>query len=78
VLYERYENPYRLLVKEFMLVQACKPELNRTTHSVSLIVFSDGFTTDMLSDLNDQINIIRFLLSVYRLTAFICLEIISS
>ena len=48
----RDENPYRLLVKESLIIQAFKPELNRTTHSVPLIVFPDGLTTDMLPDPN--------------------------
>jgi hypothetical protein len=30
----RDENPYRLLIKESLLIQAYKPALNRTTHSV--------------------------------------------
>ncbi|CAF4940111.1 unnamed protein product, partial [Rotaria socialis] len=33
---------YRLLIKESLLIKAYEPELNRTTHSVPLIVFSDG------------------------------------
>jgi hypothetical protein len=48
----RDENSYRLLVKESLVIQAYKPELNRTTHSVPLIVFPDGLTTDMLPDPN--------------------------
>ena len=48
----RDENPYRLLVKESLVIQAYKPELNRTTHSVPLIVFPDGLTKDMLPDPN--------------------------
>jgi hypothetical protein len=48
----RDENSCRLLVKESSLIQAYKPELNRTTYSVPLIVFPDGLTTDMLPDPN--------------------------
>jgi hypothetical protein len=48
----RDENTYRLLVKESLVIQAYKPELNRTTHSVPLIVFPDVLTTDMLPDPN--------------------------
>jgi hypothetical protein len=48
----RDENSYRLLVKESLVIQAYKPELNRTTHSVPLIVFPDGLTKDMLPDPN--------------------------
>jgi hypothetical protein len=48
----RDENSCRLLVKESLVIQAYKPELNRTTHSVPLIVFPDGLTADMLSDPN--------------------------
>jgi hypothetical protein len=48
----RDENSYRLLVKESLVIQAYKPELNCTTHSVPLIVVLDGLTTDMLSDPN--------------------------
>ena len=45
-------NPHRLLIKESLLIQAYKPELNRTTHSVPLIVFSDGIPRDQLPDPN--------------------------
>ncbi|CAF1663857.1 unnamed protein product [Adineta ricciae] len=48
----RDDNPYRLLIKESLLIQAFKPELNRTTHSVPLIVFPDGLPRDMLPDPN--------------------------
>jgi hypothetical protein len=48
----RDENRYRLLIKESLLIHAYKPALNRTTHSVPLIVFSDGLTTDLLPDPN--------------------------
>ena len=48
----RDDNPYRLLIKESLLIQAFKPELNRTTHSVPLIVYPDGLPRDMLPDPN--------------------------
>jgi hypothetical protein len=48
----RDENPYRLLIKESSLIQAYKPELKRTTHSVPWIVFSDGLAVDSHSDPN--------------------------
>jgi hypothetical protein len=37
----RDENPYRLRIKESLLIQAYKLELNRTTHSLALIMFFD-------------------------------------
>ena len=70
----RDENSCRLLVKESLVIQAYKPELNRTTHSVPLIVFPDGLTTDMLPDPNSWTNVFSpFSLSPFsRLTAPIC------
>ena len=47
-------NPYRLLIKESLLIQAFQPELNRTTNSVPLIVFPDGLPRQMLPDPNGQ------------------------
>ena len=38
----RDKNPYWLLIKESLLIQAFQPELNHTTHSVPLIVFPNG------------------------------------
>ncbi|CAF1132794.1 unnamed protein product, partial [Didymodactylos carnosus] len=38
----RDRNPYCLLLKESLVIQAYKPELNCTTHSVPLIVFPEG------------------------------------
>jgi hypothetical protein len=35
----RDENPYRLLIKESLLIHAYKPQLNRTTHSIPLVCF---------------------------------------
>jgi hypothetical protein len=49
----RDENLYRLLINESLLIEVYKPELNRTTHSVPIIMFSDGLTTDLLPDPND-------------------------
>lgn len=45
-------NPYRLLIKESLLIQAFQPELNRTTHSIPMIVFPDGLPRQMLPDPN--------------------------
>ncbi|CAM4845497.1 unnamed protein product [Rotaria magnacalcarata] len=41
---------YRRLVKESLLIQAHQPELNKTTHSIPLIVFPDGFSKTYLPD----------------------------
>ncbi|CAF1153344.1 unnamed protein product [Adineta ricciae] len=48
----RDDNPYQLLIKESLLIQAFKSELNRTTHLVPLIVFPDGLPRDLLPDPN--------------------------
>jgi hypothetical protein len=69
----RYENLYRLLIKESLLIQAYKPELNRTTHSVPWIVFSDGKTTDFLPD----INIWKCVLSPFLTPSIRCLLCVS-
>ncbi|CAF4449483.1 unnamed protein product, partial [Rotaria magnacalcarata] len=37
-------HPYRLLIKESLLITAYKPELNKTTHSVPLVIFPDGLS----------------------------------
>jgi len=39
---------YRLLIKESLLIKAYEPELNKTTHSVPLIVFPDGLPRALL------------------------------
>ncbi|CAF3650342.1 unnamed protein product, partial [Rotaria socialis] len=39
---------YRLLIKESLLIKAYEPQLNRTTHSVPLIVFPDGLQKELL------------------------------
>ena len=41
-----------LLIKESLLIQAFQPELNKTTHSVPLIVFPDGLPKKYLPDPN--------------------------
>ncbi|CAF1614136.1 unnamed protein product [Rotaria magnacalcarata] len=41
---------YRLLVKESLLIQGHQPELNKTTHSIPLIIFSDGLSKTYLPD----------------------------
>ena len=41
-------HPYRLLIKESLLIQAFEPELNKTTHSVPLVVFPDGLPRVLL------------------------------
>ena len=45
-------HPYRLLIKESLLIQAFEPELNRTTHSVPLLVFPNGLPRNLLPDPN--------------------------
>ena len=67
----RDEYPYRLLVKESLVIQAYKPKLNRTTHSVPLVVFPDGLTTDMLPDPNGWTNVF----SQFSLSPFSCLSV---
>ncbi|CAF1480845.1 unnamed protein product [Rotaria sp. Silwood1] len=39
---------YRLLIKESLLIKAYEPELNKTTHSVPLLVFPDGLPRVLL------------------------------
>lgn len=34
--------PHRLLVKESLIIQAHQPRLNRTTHSVPLLIYPEG------------------------------------
>ena len=41
-------HPYRLLIKESLLIKAFEPELNRTTHSVPLVIFPDGLPKFLL------------------------------
>ncbi|CAM4986705.1 unnamed protein product [Rotaria socialis] len=41
---------YRLLVKELLLIQVHQSELNKTTHSIPLIVFPDGLSKTYLPD----------------------------
>jgi desulfoferrodoxin (superoxide reductase-like protein) len=43
-------HPYRLLIEESPLVQAHQPELNRTIHSVPLLIYSAGLPRDLLPD----------------------------
>ena len=45
-------HPYRLLIKESLLIQAYKPELNRTTHSVPLLIYPAGLPRNLLPDPN--------------------------
>ena len=39
---------YRLLIKESLLIKAYEPELNKTTHSVPLLVFPEGLPRVLL------------------------------
>ncbi|CAF0938490.1 unnamed protein product [Rotaria sordida] len=39
---------YRLLIKESLLIKTYEPELNKTTHSVPLLVFPDGLPRVLL------------------------------
>ena len=48
----RDNNVYRLLIKESLVIRAYEPRLNRTTHSVPLVVFSEGLERHLVLDLN--------------------------
>jgi hypothetical protein len=74
----RDENPYTLLFKESLLIRAYRLEVNRTTHFVPLIVVSDGFTTDMLSDPDGYTNVYvfsHFVCHTFEMTCLLCLSI---
>ena len=43
---------YRLLIKESLVIRAYGPRLNRTTHSVPLIVFPEGLERNLVPDPN--------------------------
>ena len=43
---------YRLLIKESLVIRAHEPVLNRTTHSVPLLVFPEGLERDLVPDPN--------------------------
>ena len=43
---------YRLLIKESLVIRAYEPRLNRTTHSVPLIVFREGLERNLVPDPN--------------------------
>ncbi|CAF1508570.1 unnamed protein product [Adineta steineri] len=45
-------NPYKLLVRESLIIQAHKPVLNKTTHSIPLTVFPDGLPKHLTPDPN--------------------------
>jgi hypothetical protein len=45
------ENPYRLLIKESLVIQAYKPALNCITYPALLIVLPDGLSKDVLPEL---------------------------
>ena len=48
----RDNNPYRLLIKESLVIRAHEPQLNRTTHSVPLLVFPEGLERSLIPDPN--------------------------
>ena len=48
----RDSNPYRLLIKESLVIRAHEPHLNRTTHSVPLLVFPGGLERSLVPDPN--------------------------
>jgi hypothetical protein len=48
----RDSNVYRLLIKEALVIRAHEPRLNRTTHSVPLLVFPEGLERHLVPDLN--------------------------
>jgi hypothetical protein len=43
-------HPYHLLIIESLLIQAFESELNKTTHSVPLVVFLGGLSRVLLSN----------------------------
>lgn len=43
-------NPRRLLVKESLVIQAHQPRLNRTTHSVPLLIYPEGLDRTSIPD----------------------------
>ena len=48
----RYLLVDRLLIKESLVIRAQEPRLNRTTHSVPLLVFPEGLERHLVSDPN--------------------------
>ena len=48
----RDNNVYRLLIKESLIIKAHEPRLNRTTHSVPLLVFPEGLKRHLVPDPN--------------------------
>ena len=48
----RDNNVYRLLIKESLIIKAHEPRLNRTTHSVPLLVFPEGLERHLVPDPN--------------------------
>ena len=43
---------YRLLIKESLVIRAHEPPLNRTTHSVPLLIFPEGLERNLVPDPN--------------------------
>ena len=43
---------YRLLIKESLIIRAYEPRLNRTTHSVPLLIFPEGLERSLVPDPN--------------------------
>ena len=48
----RDNNVYRLLIEESLIIKAHEPRLNRTTHSVPLLVFPEGLERHLVPDPN--------------------------
>ena len=48
----RDNNVYRLLIKESLIIRVYEPRLNRTTHSVPLLVFPEGLEPHLVPDPN--------------------------
>ena len=48
----RDSNVYHLLIKESLVIRAYEPRLNRTTHSVPLLVFPEGLERHLFPDPN--------------------------
>ena len=48
----RDSNTQRLMIKESLVIRAHEPRLNRTTHSVPLLIFPEGLERHLVPDPN--------------------------
>ena len=48
----RDSNPCRLLLEESLVIRTHEPQLNRTTHSVPLLIFPEGLERSSVPDPN--------------------------